>query len=751
MKELLISSSVLILAILLIRWIVRKRVSRRLIYATWVLVLLRLLIPFQIGQSSFSIVTVTQQIEQEAAPEISFAETLQQPVTILPSPTAPPPVTVPTQPQPNQPAPTVPQPESQANAPTLAEILNGIRIVGTVLMAAWFTLTNLLFLHKAKKDSTLCEDTEATIPVRISPHVATPCLVGLLRPVIYLTPHSVADEQPRRHVLTHELTHLRHLDHIWAWLRCLCLCIYWFHPLVWVAALVSKRDCELACDEAVLKKFTPEERIAYGKTLLDTVTHSRVNLLQTATAMTETKKQLKERMNFIVKKQKNWWIAAIVLMLAVALTTVFVFTGCNQNAPEPTTDPTTDPTTSATQNTTGTAKPDDTQPPTPDFSLRHPIADEMIPKYTMYKAVGVWCNFELVVEDMSQYLTDAQKESYHGQQYRLLCCHTADEVTAHIDRHLTKDLQDGNPTDRLFTAGGDLYLMILPTEYVDYGSDYGYWVTSVTDSSLEAEAYAYDEDGVTAIIRYRIDRTGEYPKITDVKISTPPPHNHDYEVSTVAPTCAAEGYDIHKCKLCGYFYCDNFVPQLAHNYETTIVEPTCTEQGYTLHQCACGDRLMENYKDPIGHDYRVNDDMAMDGPGTIESGYCYMTCKHCGDTYKKFLVASEAIDIKSLIAECEDYARSLGFNVVPAQTFNYPGNNRVSDESIPTLYLCMGVTDPKDNLKAKVINHINILYKKAKSSNFDVGEYYLCISINLRYSASLTNTYYICVEYGLPN
>jgi phage host-nuclease inhibitor protein Gam len=63
------------------------------------------------------------------------------------------------------------------------------------------------------------------------------------------------------------------------------------------------------------------QRIAYGKTLLDIVAHSMspVHLLETATAMNETKKQLTERVNFIVKKPRNLIIAAISLLLIAAI------------------------------------------------------------------------------------------------------------------------------------------------------------------------------------------------------------------------------------------------------------------------------------------------------------------------------------------------------------------------------------------------------------------------------------------------
>lgn len=230
--------------------------------------------------------------------------------------------------------------QAQISAPTLGQVLTAIWIGGMVIMAGWFLITNALFLHRARKNAEpfACD---APVRVRISPNIPSPCLVGLFRPVIYLTPGSVQNEQTMKHVLTHEISHLRHGDHIWSWVRCICLCIYWFNPLVWTAAILSKRDCELACDESALKKLGSSERIAYGQTLLVTVSqaHSPVHILETATAMNETKKQLKERVSFIVKKPKFSIIAAICMILVCALAAGCAAGGAKSDTPSDTTGP----------------------------------------------------------------------------------------------------------------------------------------------------------------------------------------------------------------------------------------------------------------------------------------------------------------------------------------------------------------------------------------------------------------------------
>ena len=79
-------------------------------------------------------------------------------------------------------------------------------------------------------------------------------LMGLLRPCLYL-PGEDWSGQALSFILRHELTHYRHLDHIWSILRGIALAVHWWNPLVWLAVVYSRRDGELACDEGALKRL----------------------------------------------------------------------------------------------------------------------------------------------------------------------------------------------------------------------------------------------------------------------------------------------------------------------------------------------------------------------------------------------------------------------------------------------------------------------------------------------------------------
>ncbi len=85
------------------------------------------------------------------------------------------------------------------------------------------------------------------------------------------------------------------------------------------------------------------------------------------------------------------------------------------------------------------------------------------------------------------------------------------------------------------------------------------------------------------------------------------PGGHDYEVvKTVASTCSEHGYDLLKCKACGYEKKDYKDDELkAHTYVDKVVKPTCLTGGYTEHKCsACGSSYKDSLVQPLGHNFK---------------------------------------------------------------------------------------------------------------------------------------------------
>ncbi len=68
MKEILLTSSVLILALLALRQLFRRTVSRRMQYALWLLVLVRLLVPVNVGTLAHNVLSAAVRTARSGAP-----------------------------------------------------------------------------------------------------------------------------------------------------------------------------------------------------------------------------------------------------------------------------------------------------------------------------------------------------------------------------------------------------------------------------------------------------------------------------------------------------------------------------------------------------------------------------------------------------------------------------------------------------------------------------------------------------------
>lgn len=305
-----LTASALTAAVLVLRGLFGKRMSARLRYALWLLVLARLLVPGQF---------FTAPVEApRVLPETAVLQTL---------PNFRPPEAereergeagVPVQVIPDEPSKEGLAPAARKALDPLAALL-GIWLAGSAAMAAAFLASNFSFARKLRRVRTPLE-TDCPLPVYIAPGLPSPCLFGVLRPAVYVTPEAAADPAVFRHVLAHEATHCRHGDHVWSLLRCAALAVHWWNPLAWLAAVLSRRDAELACDEGALKVLGDGQRSAYGNTLLSLITAKPQpgDLLRCATTMTGDKRSLRERVSRIARAPKRWlWAAALSVALAV--------------------------------------------------------------------------------------------------------------------------------------------------------------------------------------------------------------------------------------------------------------------------------------------------------------------------------------------------------------------------------------------------------------------------------------------------
>ena len=342
MTEWIITSSVLVLVVIVLRTVLKGKISLRLQYALWALVLVRLLIPGSLFGSSLSVmnavgtpsvpseITVADPPSREEYPGIQLAPSITEALdgegnAYLTEDLE--------KWEQEKEAAWEEYREEHTEYITLpvADILRIVWYAGMAVMALWLVVGNLRFYLRLTRSREILKF--APPALYVAEGIETPCLFGLFSPSVYVTAEVAADRETLTHVLAHEETHYRHKDHIWALLRCACLVLHWYNPLVWLAAALSRRDSELACDEGAIRRLGEEQRTAYGRTLIGLTCTGVGGLLRTATTMTGSRKSIKERIVLIAKKPKMKLYTLVAVILIAVIAAGCTFTGQSMDFP----------------------------------------------------------------------------------------------------------------------------------------------------------------------------------------------------------------------------------------------------------------------------------------------------------------------------------------------------------------------------------------------------------------------------------
>ncbi len=248
----LLGGSALILLVLALRLALQSRLPRRLFPALWCAAAARLLLPLEIP-THLSVWNLLQKAPTggataafaDALPFPSFASVAEQAV----------------------------QTGSAQISPILLIWLGGAALLGLYFAVGYVCMTRTF--HASDPSQISCAALAAQFRLTRAPRICTtksrraPLTFGILRPVILLPDDLPTGGERYRLVLAHELAHIRRRDCLRKRLLTLCLCLYWWHPLVWAMVMLANRDMELACDEAVLCALGADVKKAYALTLLD--------------------------------------------------------------------------------------------------------------------------------------------------------------------------------------------------------------------------------------------------------------------------------------------------------------------------------------------------------------------------------------------------------------------------------------------------------------------------------------------------
>src|SRR6185312_15381464 len=107
-----------------------------------------------------------------------------------------------------------------------------------------------------------CLGLRRMVPVLASVRVATPTLIGWIKPVVVL-PLAVLAQMPPAQidlVLAHELAHLKRLDHIANLFQLVLETLFFYHPVVHWISREARNERELCCDTLALQVTGGERR-----------------------------------------------------------------------------------------------------------------------------------------------------------------------------------------------------------------------------------------------------------------------------------------------------------------------------------------------------------------------------------------------------------------------------------------------------------------------------------------------------------
>lgn len=302
------SGGLLIIILYLLRPWFRSRLSKRWQYYIWLVAVVRLLLPFAPEVNLMG--TLFQQIDEGIA-QIEVIPFLEQDISAAPEASLPGGDGV------------------AAEEEDLEDEQSGIA-KGHILWMGWLMMALILFIRKVTiyqsfvkyikagcsevTDIDLLEQfgrmvgqsgIKTTVELYRNDLISSPLLIGFFRPCIVLSGDELSDSE-FRYTILHEFTHYRRRDMFYKWLIQVAVCVHWFNPLVCLMSHEVERLCELSCDEVIVKDLTMQERRAYGDTLLNAA--GRGGSYKSAVAsvtLSESKEQLKERLNAIANFQGN--------------------------------------------------------------------------------------------------------------------------------------------------------------------------------------------------------------------------------------------------------------------------------------------------------------------------------------------------------------------------------------------------------------------------------------------------------------
>ena len=226
---------------------------------------------------------------------------------------------------------------------TILDIVTLVWMIGSLILLSVHFISYSHYMRRVMKKGRVIEDAHVlrqmlelkrelhirrTIRMIEYSEAGSPMIIGFLKPVLVMPEEQYSLEE-QFFILKHELVHFKRGDIYFKLLFVTANALHWFNPLIWIMQKEAGVDMELSCDERVTKGESYAVRKAYTETLLSML-HRRVGgRTVLSTQFYGGKKIMKKRFrNILSKKAKKNGIS--ILICAVILTIGFgTMVGCS--------------------------------------------------------------------------------------------------------------------------------------------------------------------------------------------------------------------------------------------------------------------------------------------------------------------------------------------------------------------------------------------------------------------------------------
>ncbi|MBQ7918687.1 MAG: hypothetical protein IJ324_01925 [Lachnospiraceae bacterium] len=314
----------------------QKRYVARWKYYIWLVLAVRLLVPWT---PNFSVqpVEITLPVREELILEENFIEKVPEQVWDSEAPMATENTAI---------LPEVeiiyeackqdlsaPKDSRTLNVADLPSIAAGIWFIGMILYLSYHMLVNLLTGRKLRRwsfsadkilleqiqDALVGDELPRHLEVLVNPQIAGPMVMGLWKPALFLPERSYKSEELQL-ILRHELTHYRRRD---LWYKALLLLVngvHWFNPFVYLMYREAERDLECSCDSMVMEEAGKATRCNYAYLILDTAAGKGMSIRLLTSNFHGGAKDMKKRLqNIMDTKRKRHGILTFLILVIISV------------------------------------------------------------------------------------------------------------------------------------------------------------------------------------------------------------------------------------------------------------------------------------------------------------------------------------------------------------------------------------------------------------------------------------------------